>query len=112
MQSSDALTHSDVFKEYVMPQMLAGKTDWDNLSDEDGTDVSSVDDCHAKCEAQPDCKQYSFVQETKQCKTRIDPRLGKQSNGTQSGWLNDRVLDFAHNMPACGDEGWQVWASY
>jgi hypothetical protein len=91
-----------------MPQMMAGKADWDNLSDGDAEEVDSADDCRARCEAKPDCKQYSFVQETRQCKTRVDPRLGKPSNGTTSGWLEDRVLDFAHNQPACGNEGWQV----
>jgi hypothetical protein len=102
-----------VFKEYVTPQMMAGnKTDWDNLSDEGAEDARSVDDCRARCEAQPSCKQYSFVQATMQCKTRVDPRLGKPSKeGTQSGWLEDRVFDFAHDMPACGGEGWQAGAA-
>ncbi|KAM0715296.1 hypothetical protein Q7P37_008794 [Cladosporium fusiforme] len=105
---SNVLTHGDVFKEHVMPQMMEGKAEWDNLSDEDEGEVSDMDACRAKCEAQLTCKQYSFVRKTKQCKTRVDPRLGKQSNGTESGWLKDRVLDFARNMPACGQEGWQV----
>ena len=106
------MTHGDVFKEYVMPQMMAGnKMDWDNLSDEDALEVTSMDDCRARCEAQPNCRQYSFVQENRQCKTRVDPRLGKSNKGTQSAWLEDRVLDFAHNMPACEDEGWQVGAA-
>lgn len=92
-----------------MPQIMAGdKTGWDNLSDEGEIEVSSMDDCRARCEAQSECKQYSFVQETKQCKTRVDPRLGKQSDGTESGWIEDRVFDFVHNSAACGDEGWQV----
>jgi hypothetical protein len=105
------LRHGDVFKEYVMPQMMAEKADWDNLSDEEAVEVDNVNDCRARCEAKPDCKQYSFVQETRQCKTRVDPRLGKPAEGIQSGWIEDRVLDFAHNMPACGDEGWQVGAA-
>lgn len=89
--------------------MMAGvKAEWDNLSDEAEIKVSSMEDCRARCEAQPECKQYSFMQETKQCKTRIDPRLGKQSNETRSGWIEDRVFDFAHNSAACGTEGWQV----
>ena len=109
MQGSDVLTHGDVFKEYVLPQMMAGdKAGWDNLSDKDEAEASSMDNCRAICEAQSECKQYSFVPETQQCKTRVDPRLGKQSIGTQSGWIEDRVFDFAHNSAACGNEGWQV----
>jgi hypothetical protein len=84
-----------VFNEYVLPQIMAGnKTDWDNLSNEGAEQVGSIDECRARCEAQPSCKQYSFMQAS-----------------MQSGWLEDRVLDFAHNMPACGDEGWQVGAA-
>lgn len=108
LQSSDVLTHGDVFRQHVMPQMMDGKADWDNLSDEDGVGVSDMDGCRARCEAQLDCKQYSFMEKTKQCKTRVDPRLGKQSVGTQSAWLKDRILDFSRNMPACAQEGWQV----
>lgn len=109
MQHSDFLTHGQVFKDHVMPQMMEGdKAEWDNLSDEGEVEVSDINDCRAKCEAQVSCKQYSFVQETKKCKTRVDPRLGKQSTGTESGWLKDRIVDFARNMPACGQEGWQV----
>jgi hypothetical protein len=110
-QSSDTLRHGDVFKEYVMPQMMDGKADWDNLSDEDAAEVDNVDECRARCDANPDCKQYLFVQEIGQCKTRVDPRLGKPAEGIQSGWIEDRVLNFAHKMPACGDEGWQVGAA-
>lgn len=109
LQNSDPLTHGDVFKQYVMPQMMTGdKVDWDNLSDKDEADVRSIDDCRTRCKAQSECKQYSFVRGTQQCKTRVDPRLGKQSNGTESGWIEDRVFDFAHNSAACGAEGWQV----
>jgi len=109
LQISDTLTHGDVFKEYVMPQMMDGNNaDWDNLSDEAAVETGSVDECRIVCEIKPDCKQYSFVQAILQCKIRVDPRLGKPNRGIQSGWLADRVLKFAHDMPACGDEGWQV----
>lgn len=89
--------------------MMEGeKAGWDNLSDEGEVEVSDINDCRAKCEAQLSCKQYAFVQKNKQCKTLVDPRLGKQSSGTESGWIIDRISDFVHNMPACGREGWQV----
>lgn len=92
-----------------MPQMMEGdKAEWDNLSDECEVEVSDINDCRAECEAQLMCKQYSFVQKIKLCKTRVGPRLGKPSTGTESGWLKDRILDFARNMPACEQEGWQV----
>lgn len=45
-----------------MPQMMAGvKVEWDNLSDEDEIGVSGMEDCRARCELQPECKQYSTL---------------------------------------------------
>ncbi|KAF4552690.1 Hypothetical protein D9617_9g024790 [Elsinoe fawcettii] len=45
--SSDTLTHGDVFREYVMPQMMTGKAKWDNLSDKEEPDLSNVAACQA-----------------------------------------------------------------
>ncbi|KAF2224973.1 hypothetical protein BDZ85DRAFT_272954 [Elsinoe ampelina] len=105
---TDTLTHGDIFKDFVLPQMMTGKADWDNLSDNDEQDATSMEACRAKCEVQPDCKQYSFTMQTKQCKTRVDPRLGTRSNGTRSYWMQARVLEFARTAAPCGRESWQV----
>lgn len=58
-----------------------------------------------KCEKVEDCKQYSIDGESR-CRTRVDPRLGKATNGVESGWLHDRMLQFEQDMAPCGDEGW------
>lgn len=111
LRLTETLTHEDVFKEYVMPQMMGPKADWDNLSDEDEGEASDVHDCRARCEARPECRQYSFARESQRCRTRADPRLGKQGDGLQSGWMEDRVRNFALTAPPCGNEGWQVGAA-
>jgi hypothetical protein len=55
------LRHGDVFKEYVMPQMMAGnKADWDNLSDEEEEEVrqsptaSSIHSCKRPGSVRPE----------------------------------------------------------
>jgi len=104
----DTLHHKDIFKQHVMPQMMAGKADWDNLSDKEEADAHSFEECQVKCEAQPDCKQFSF-DEAGHCKTRVDPRLGKVAMGVKSDWLHDRITQFEKNMAPCGSVGgWQV----
>lgn len=89
---------------------MTDKTDWDNLSDMAQSKTLDLVSCRAKCESEPTCRQFSFVAETSQCRTRSDPRLGKPANGTESGWIVDRVTDITRNVVPCGDEGWQVGA--
>lgn len=92
-----------------MPQMLAPREDWDNLSDNEAGTVATLDECRARCVADSECKQYS-LDEDSMCRTRADPRLGKVGKGFLSGWLEDRIETFQRDMAmaACGSEGWQV----
>ena len=87
-----------------MPQMTDVRTDWDNLNDNDVGDAASVEECRAACEANSTCRQYSYDQ-SGQCKTRINPRLGKPAKGVISGWIEDRIVAFANEMPPCENEG-------
>ncbi|KAK3703378.1 hypothetical protein LTR37_014484 [Vermiconidia calcicola] len=105
-ESGSFLRHMDVFKQYVMPRMSAApRGDWDNESDNDEGNVDSVEACMAKCESNPDCKQYA-LHDGGICMTRVDPRLGRAAKTVSSGWLRDRMLQFERNMPPCGNEGW------
>lgn len=99
------LRHKDVFHSYILPNMSASRTGWDNDSDSDEGIVSSVDACKAKCEEDSQCRQYSFDNE-RRCRTRTDPRLGKAISDIESGWLPDRMVTFDQQMAPCGDEGW------
>ncbi|KAF2209964.1 glycosyltransferase family 31 protein [Cercospora zeae-maydis SCOH1-5] len=109
---TETLLNKDIFRDFVMPQMMAEKADWDNLSDAEEADASNLDECRVQCEAQPECKQFSFQNATGKCNTRVDPRLGKPSNGTMSQWLWPRIQHFEQDMASCGAEGWRepfVW---
>ncbi|GAB1731871.1 hypothetical protein NU195Hw_g5188t1 [Hortaea werneckii] len=105
--TTDILRHKDVFTDFVMPQMMSPRDDWENLSDQEEGFLASVDECRALCIAQPDCRQFSFDPD-RMCRTRIDPRLGKAGQGFQSGWIEDRIVDFQRSMAPCGSESWPV----
>ncbi|KAI7489204.1 glycosyltransferase family 31 protein [Hortaea werneckii] len=105
--TTDILRHKDVFTDFVMPQMLSYRNDWENPSDQEEEILASVDECRARCIAQLDCRQYSFDPDG-MCRTRVDPRLGKAGQGFQSGWIEDRIVDFQRSMAPCGSESWPV----
>ncbi|KAI6914620.1 glycosyltransferase family 31 protein [Hortaea werneckii] len=105
--TTDMLRHKDVFTDFVMPQMVSPRNDWENLSDQEEGTFASVDECRTRCIAQPDCRQYSFDPDG-MCRTRVDPRLGKAGRGFQSGWIEDRIVDFQRGMAPCGSESWPV----
>lgn len=41
------------------------------------------------------------VDKDKSSKTHVDLRLGRAKPGITSGWIWDRVIDFAQGMPPC-----------
>jgi hypothetical protein len=90
-----------------MPQMMSPRVEWDNLSEDqqEGTFLS-VEDCRARCMANLQCRQYSFDQEAKVCRTNVDPRLGRAGRGVSSGWIEVRIRDFEQAMEPCGNQTW------
>ena len=95
-----------MFKQYIIPRMSPSpRSDWDSESDKDEGKVADVDACRAKCEVDPECKQYA-LHEDGVCMTRVDPRLGRTIKGVTSGWLRDRMVQFEKDMAPCGDESW------
>ncbi|KAJ5572698.1 hypothetical protein N7450_009682 [Penicillium hetheringtonii] len=56
------LLHSDVFREYIYPDIasLSTRSNWDNLSDEDQPFAQTFEDCRQICEARKTCMQYSW----------------------------------------------------
>lgn len=96
-----------MFHQFILPQMGKPRSDWDSESDFDEGVFVSEDECKAKCEERPDCRQYAFWDDGR-CRTRGDPRLGKAVPGVRSGWLEDRMIQFEKEMAPCGNEGWLV----
>jgi hypothetical protein len=90
-----------------MPQMMAPRADWENLSeDEEEGRFASVDECRAACVAKEECRQYSFDQEEGVCRTNVEPRLGRAGQGVTSGWIEERIVEFQRGMEACPDGSW------
>lgn len=79
--------------------------DWDNeCEDEQGTH-ETLEACAMTCQDLDECLQYSFNLDTKMCKTSAVPRLGQWREGTQSGWLSDRIEEWGEDQKLCKDEG-------
>lgn len=106
-QTNDTLRHKDIFSTIIMPQMMAPRTHWDNLSDnlEQG-EFASAEDCRARCVTKSECRQYSFDGERHVCRTNVDPRLGRAGEGVASGWIEDRIREFVQDMAPCGEGRW------
>ena len=106
--SSDGfLRHRDVFDMYTFPQMTTIPTlDWDNESDQEDPETSSMEECQQKCQERLICFQYSFEDSSRKCRLREDPRLGTSKPGVRSGWLIGRIRGFRADMPVCHDVHW------
>ena len=98
------LRHKDIFEHYIMPRMMFPRDDWDNLSESNEEAVGSFEECRARCEAQPECRQYSIDAEGR-CRNRVDPRLGMAADGVRSGWVEDRIKAFPESMAPCEYHG-------
>ncbi|KAI0602482.1 hypothetical protein F4775DRAFT_537415 [Biscogniauxia sp. FL1348] len=107
-ENSTLLRHNDVFRYYVRPHMDARLAEWDNLSENEQTSQSSFGACRSACEKDRDCVQFSLSGYS--CKTSSVVRLGHKVSAaeqTSSGWLMDRVEEFAKRMDAtCDNQDW------
>ncbi|KAI1442148.1 glycosyltransferase family 31 protein [Annulohypoxylon stygium] len=106
------LRHRDVFRYYVLPRLSSEHDNWDNLSENDQSDVTSFEGCRSTCESQPDCMQFSFSGDS--CKTSTALRLGHKASGDtsepmKSGWAVDRIKSYVERMDAtCSNENWTL----
>ncbi|TKA32937.1 hypothetical protein B0A50_01163 [Salinomyces thailandicus] len=102
------LHHKDLFNDYVLPNISASRTDWDNFSldlvpDTEGT---SLDHCQKHCDTTENCVQYSFG--PKGCSTSTNFYLGAVSTqDIVSGWKANMIDASMRQMPSCqGQRGW------
>jgi len=101
------LRHGDIFADLVMPQMMAPRSGWENLSEnEEEGRFGSVDECRAVCVAKAECRQYSFDLVEGVCRTNVEPRLGRAGQDVTSGWIEDRITEYQQEMEACPDGSW------
>jgi hypothetical protein len=101
------LRHRDIFDLYTFERMKTSLTeDWDNESDEEHAEASSVEDCQKKCQESSTCFQYSFEDSSGMCRVRESPRLGLAKSGIRSGWIVHRIKGFREDMPICNDVRW------
>ncbi|KAJ5153165.1 uncharacterized protein N7482_009643 [Penicillium canariense] len=95
------LLHSDVFREYLYPEIASRPTrlNWDNLADDKQPFASTFEDCREICEAQKTCVQFSF--RDSMCFTGTNPRLGSANPTAASGWLTSRIREMMDMNGIC-----------
>jgi hypothetical protein len=116
------LRHRDIFMEYVRPQIGAAVPEWDNMSADKEYNAyehgsladpiesqawKSFNHCHALCEANDKCLQFSY--DSGSCSISYSFRLGygKPKERIQSGWMTDRIDDLFLNLESkCGVRDW------
>ncbi|EDU47737.1 conserved hypothetical protein [Pyrenophora tritici-repentis Pt-1C-BFP] len=118
------LRHRDIFTELVRPKIGASVLEWNNMSADkeyNAHDHSAVDNelernawksfdhCHALCEEQTDCIQFSFNEGSCGISTTFKLGYAKPHTRFRSGWMLDRVDDLFKTLEAqCGMRDW--WA--
>lgn len=110
-----AIMHRDAFTHFVEPNVQQPRTAWDNLSQDktfhpstSAAEASDVDqgahlsfaNCEAACLANPQCLQYSFLDEF--CYHGHVIRLGHAAATKQeSGWMHERIAQFKQEQEPC-----------
>lgn len=104
---SRSLHHNDMFAEYILPQVVEPKRDWNNHADEDQGSVDSLEECGALCEKTEKCLQYAITTDSR-CLLGQKPNLGEKSRGMDSGWIMERMQKFHDDQRKCEShgEGW------
>ncbi|CAE7218201.1 hypothetical protein CFE70_010280 [Pyrenophora teres f. teres 0-1] len=116
------LRHRDIFMELVRPKIGASVLEWNNMSADkeyNAHDHSAVDNefernawksfdhCHALCEEQADCIQFSFNEGSCGISTTFKLGYAKPQTRFRSGWMLDRVDDLFKTLEAqCGMRDW------
>ncbi|PLB34843.1 glycosyltransferase family 31 protein [Aspergillus candidus] len=98
------LLHSDIFKELIFPALSGSREKWDNLSDEEHSEISSFRECQRLCEKNDECTQFAIRE--RKCYTGKHPRLGVAHGDTRSGWLVPRVEKMMNSAPSCSTIEW------
>ncbi|PBP25808.1 hypothetical protein BUE80_DR003251, partial [Diplocarpon rosae] len=110
---SEILTHTELFRNFVMPSAVSERENWDNLAADKGefgktggvtSEAASFEDCAHACEVDERCFQYSHHGHT--CNIGMSLRLGYQKQTDQggawrSGWNLTRLADWASKQPTC-----------
>ena len=96
------MRNGDFLRRFILPQMVPQAEDWDNLSGEEAVETAeSFEDCRARCEARPECVQFSLT--GRSCRTSDALRVGHEQISVQrvySGWMTDRIDALADGWDA------------
>ncbi|CZT25788.1 uncharacterized protein RCC_11457 [Ramularia collo-cygni] len=106
---SSILHHREVFKHFVMPELMSERVDWTNSPEtyHPGTEDATMEECRARCAANAWCMQYALGPAG--CFTGKAPRIGRAQEGFRSQWMTQRLEIWMGSLDRCrGKEGWTV----
>lgn len=105
------LLHSDVFRDFILPQIMASRDDWDNMSlekpaggEDSRPSLKSIAECESRCRDDGGCKQFSF--EYGRCALSNSVKRGGRRQGIRSGWMIDRIIGLMDYYGPCRKPNW------
>ncbi|QIW97692.1 hypothetical protein AMS68_003210 [Peltaster fructicola] len=112
--SSREIRHSDVYKQWYVPQLPHEREGWSNmvgLEDKDLTMTTSNDawECRDQCQGNSTCMQWSFS--GGDCRMLEWTKLGHAAEDVHSGWILDRINEKVVELDEC-DEGEWIMPDY
>ncbi|KAL2062592.1 hypothetical protein VTL71DRAFT_5664 [Oculimacula yallundae] len=109
------LTHTEILRDFLLPQIPLNRSNWDNLASERGdfgrtggvqSEATSLEECTKACEIDEKCFQYSFHGHN--CSIGRSVRFGRErepdkEGSWQSGWNLTRLADWSKEQPPCSN---------
>ncbi|CAK1354717.1 hypothetical protein CB0940_01467 [Cercospora beticola] len=101
------LHHHDMYSMYLLPRIQKPRINWDNQCKDDKGPVADLEECRSICQQSRTCLQYSLSIDSR-CLVSERPQLGEMAKGVESGWIADRMEQFAKEQEPCphGEEAW------
>ncbi|KAH8696326.1 hypothetical protein BGW36DRAFT_380695 [Talaromyces proteolyticus] len=91
--SARPLLYRDVFRHFVLPEILSQRGGWDSLAEDAGNHSHfTLDGCARRCSDDTQCLQYAY-HVNGSCFTSRGVRRGVPRGGVESGWMVDRILE-------------------
>ncbi|EMC95053.1 glycosyltransferase family 31 protein [Baudoinia panamericana UAMH 10762] len=109
-REESVMYHSDVFKQFILPDIPTERMAWSNMPPDDNLPhipQLSMDACRRVCEVNDQCVQYSAGPDG--CSVTNMANLGHAAEGMESAWMSDRIETWLYEMDKCRRRGWIHW---
>ena len=93
-----------------MPRITHPRDDWDNMSQmiPENQPIESFEACGLACEDEPECIQYSFIND--ECRhsnvALLGQRVADGRGQARSGWVKSRIERLREGLKKCNGQAW------